>query len=116
VEGSLSAYADKDPSTGWYGYDYLVNGQITDGQNTMLQKYDPEEGEWLDQNSIEFAYSNNQLELILPRNQIGLEGEKLTFDFKWSDNPNGLEDPISMCTGGDTAPNRRFNYRYIWKK
>jgi hypothetical protein len=107
---------DQDPSTGWYGYDYLVNGQIADGPKSLLQKYDQLKDEWLDQNSIEFAYSNNQLELILPRNQIGLEGEKLTFDFKWSDNPNGLEDPISMCTGGDTAPNRRFNYRYIWIK
>ncbi len=107
--------ADQDPSTGWYGYDYLVNGQITDGQNTLLQKYDSENGQWEDQNLIKFAYTDNQLELSLPRNQLGLEGEELTFDFKWSDNPNGLDDPISFCTGGDTAPNRRFNYRCIWK-
>ncbi len=108
--------SDQDPSTGWYGYDYLVNKQIEDGQKTMLMKYDPEEGEWLDQNSLEFGYNHNQLELAIPRNQIGLEGEELAFDFKWSDNPNGLDNPISLCTGGDTAPNRRFNYRCIWKK
>ena len=108
--------ADQDPSTGWYGYDYLVNGEITDGQSTMLQKYDSKNDEWIDQSSIKFANSNNQLELTIPKTQIGLEGEELTFDFKWSDNPAGLNNPISLCTGGDTAPNRRFNYRCIWKR
>jgi hypothetical protein len=27
-----------------------------------------------------------------------------------------LKDPISLCLAGDSAPNRRFNYRCIWKK
>jgi len=38
------------------------------------------------------------------------------YDFKWSDNPVGMNDPISLCTGGDTTPNRRFNYRCNWRK
>jgi hypothetical protein len=37
-------------------------------------------------------------------------------DFKWSDNPEKLENPISFALNGDTAPNRRFNYRLKWKK
>jgi hypothetical protein len=35
----------------------------------------------------------------------------LTIDFKWSDNPEKLEDPISFALNENTAPNRRFNYR-----
>ena len=35
---------------------------------------------------------------------------------KFENNPQALEDPISLCLHGDTAPNRRFNYRFIWKK
>jgi hypothetical protein len=45
-----------------------------------------------------------------------MKGSKMSFDFKWADNPTTLDNVISLCTHGDTAPNRRFNFRYIWKK
>ena len=56
------------------------------------------------------------MELRVPRKLMGLTGDDVTFDFKWADNPQSLDTPISLCTDGDTAPNRRFNYRYIWQK
>ena len=52
----------------------------------------------------------------MPRKLLGLTGDGFTFDFKWSDNAYELEDPISLCLHGDTAPNRRFNYRCIWNR
>ena len=55
-----------------------------------------------------------ELALAIPRDALGLTGDAFTFDFKWADNPADLVDPISLCTAGDTAPNRRFNYRFIW--
>jgi hypothetical protein len=33
---------------------------------------------------------------------------------KGIDIPAEWDDPVSLCTDGDTAPNRRFNYRCIW--
>ena len=108
--------ADKDPSTGWYGYDYLVNNEIKDRQNTMLMRYDQHERKWINQETIKYHYEGNQLELSIPRNLIGLNESQLTFDFKWSDHTGELDDPISLCTTGDTAPNRRFNFRCVWRK
>ena len=108
--------ADKDPSTGWYGYDYLVKKEIKDKHNTMLMRYDQKESKWRNHGLIEYAYVGNQMELSIPRNLMGLEESELIFDFKWSDNAGELDDPISLCTSGDTAPNRRFNYRCIWQK
>jgi len=108
--------ADKDPSTGWYGYDYLVNKEIKDKQNTSLMRYDEKESKWIDQGTIEYAYVGNQMELSIPREMLVLMGNQIAFDFKWSDNSTGLEDPISLHLRGDTAPNRRFNFRCIWKK
>jgi hypothetical protein len=55
------------------------------------------------------------MELAVPLKSMGLNRKAFTFDFKWSDNPAELNDPLSFCTDGDTAPNRRFNYRCIWK-
>ena len=57
-----------------------------------------------------------RLELAVPRKLLGLKGDAFSFDFHWCDNPIDLKDPISLCTSGDSAPNRRFNYRCIWKK
>jgi hypothetical protein len=46
---------------------------------------------------------------------LGLKGDDVAFDFHWSDNPADLKDAISLCLNGDSAPNRRFNYRCVWK-
>jgi len=58
----------------------------------------------------------NRLELAVPKSLLGVSGKSITFDFKWADNTGELVDPISLCLHGDTAPNRRFNYRFVWNK
>ena len=104
--------ADNDSSTGWYGYDYIINKDILDSNTTTLMKYD--NGQWVKVCNLDYQVRDNKLEISVARKALNLEGRKFTFDFKWSDNPANLEDPISLCLNGDTAPNRRFNYRYIW--
>jgi len=94
--------ADQDTSTGWYGYDFLVK----DGALLTYQ-----EGIWQKETEVALAVSGNELELSIPSGILPKEG----FDFKWADNPGPLRDIIDLCTHGDTAPNRRFNYRFIWK-
>jgi len=111
--------ADKDPGTGWYGYDYLINKETIDSITTTLMRYShyTPDSPWIRcADDIEFAYAGNQLEIAVPRKLIGLKGDAFSFDFHWSDNPADLKDPISLCTHGDSAPNRRFNYRCIWGK
>jgi len=110
--------ADNNPATGWYGYDYLINKKVKDGQTTTLMRYDTAhpENPWVEVADLKYRCSGNKLEVSVPRKLLGLLGDQFTFDFKWSDNAGELKDPISLCTDGDTAPNRRFNYRCIWKK
>ena len=111
--------ADNDPGTGWHGYDYLVNKETIDSETTTLMRYShyTPDTPWIKKAELKFAYAGNQLEIAVPRKLIGLGGkDAFTFDFHWSDNPADLKSPISLCTHGDSAPNRRFNYRCIWKK
>ena len=108
--------ADGDNTTGWYGYDFLVNKQVNPDGTTTVMRYDAATGSWTEAARVAYAVNGNELELSIPRKLLGLTGSDVTFDFKWADNPQSLTDPISLCTGGDTAPNRRFNYRYIWHK
>jgi len=106
--------ADQNPDTGWYGYDYLVNQRVADDKTTTIQRYTPA-GTWTEVAQLDYRYAGKMLELAIPRELLKLTGETFAFDFKWCDNPADLQDPISLCTSGDSAPNRRFNYRCIWK-
>ena len=106
--------ADQDVTTGWYGYDYLINQRVLDEKTTTLMRYS--DGIWVESAQLRYRYAGNQLEIAVPRGVLGLTGASLGFDFHWCDNPQSLTDPISLCTDGDSAPNRRFNYRYLWRR
>lgn len=108
--------ADNNHSTGWHGYDYIINKEVKDKQATTLMQYNSQKGEWEYLADVGMRYADNHLELTIPRKLLKLAEDKFTLDFKWTDNPAELKDPISLCTDGDTAPNRRFNYRLIWNK
>ena len=109
---------DKNHDTGWYGYDCIVNKKVVDDETTTLMRYAPDsrESPWIEEAQLKYRYTGKALELAVPRKLIGLKGGAFTFDFHWCDNPADLKDPISLCINGDSAPNRRFNYRCIWTK
>jgi hypothetical protein len=106
--------ADNNSNTGWYGYDFIINKKIKNNNTTTLMRY--EDGAWKEIADLNYRYKENALEFSVPRQLLGLKGDAFTLDFHWSDNPDELKDPISLCTHGDSAPNRRFNYRYDWTK
>ena len=108
---------DKDAGTGWFGYDYLVNYSVKDRTRTMLMKYDADAGEWKEVAEVQYRCTGGEIEVGVPRKLIGMYAkDTIGFDFKWCDNPDGLDDIITICTTGDTAPNRRFNYRFLWER
>jgi len=110
--------ADQNSKTGWFGYDYVVNLKVIDASTTTLMRYAPEapEGPWVEAGHLRLHFEGQRLELAVPRESLGLKGAEFQIDFKWADNPTDLQDPISFCTSGDTAPNRRFNYRCLWRQ
>lgn len=101
--------ADKNVLTGWNGYDFIVKGYRA---KASLYKY---EGElWSYQEKIDFAVNDNKLELSIPLFALHILSDSFSFDFKWIDNPDNLENIDDLFNNGDTAPNRRFNYRYTF--
>ena len=110
--------ADQNHETGWYGYDFLINKNIPDDKTTTVLSYSPDtpDSPWTEKATANYGANDSQLELAIPREVLGLTGDAVSFDFHWCDNPADLETPISLCTDGDSAPNRRFNYRCLWKK
>jgi hypothetical protein len=104
--------ADRNLATGWEGFDYLVNDPVVSSTQTSLKKY--QDGAWESATNVPFRMSGKELEIRISRADLGLRaGADLTLDFHWADNIQKLGDIAEFGINGDSAPNRRFNYRYV---
>lgn len=101
---------DKDISTGWEGYDYVVNYEVKDSSTSTLKKWDGMT--WIDAGKVNFQYKENQLELAVDKKDLGIKNNA-DFYFKWADHPVELNNITSFFMNGDTAPDRRFKYHFI---
>ena len=102
---------DQKRTTGWEGYDFIVNRAV-DGGATWLER---NTGGWTWQKiaKVKLTVTGNELMFAIPRSALGLPvGDASTFDFKWWDNPQRPGDIMDVYVSGDTAPDGRFNYRY----
>lgn len=102
--------ADQNITTGWEGYDYLINHEIVENGTTTVKKYHPKKG-WKTVQELPFTMSDNELMLAVPRSLIGTD-QNLDFDFHWVDNPSKLGNIHNFFGAGDNAPSRRAKYRY----
>ena len=59
-----------------------------------------------------YRVEENRLMIAVPRAMIGQEAAEVSFDFHWADNIQKEDDLAEFFDSGDSAPNRRFNYRY----
>jgi len=107
--------ADKDHSTGWEGYDYVINmPDIISATQTSLKQNVGGGWNWQIVNAnVPMRYSGNQIELGILRSDIGMDAPlNVTFDFHWADNIIVEGDISEFAKSGDSAPDRRCNYRY----
>lgn len=106
--------ADQDPTTGWEGYDFIVNRTMVSENVAMLEKHG---GGWSWEaiGQAPFRVADRELHLAVPRAGLGLAGhsESVSLDFKWADNIQVPGDLMNFYVSGDVAPEGRFNYRYI---
>lgn len=101
---SMNLYinADRNPATGWEGYDLLVAGgkvsRFGDGAYTLT-----------DTGTAEFNVTGNVFLVKVPKSIIGDAAE---IEFKWTDNIKTNGDLMLFYTDGNAAPVGRFNYLY----
>jgi hypothetical protein len=101
---------DQDGSTGWLGYDYIVNHEVTSDGIATLKRW--ENGDWKPAGEATFSVNGAALEIALPRALVGKSEGSPTFDFHWADNIQSFKDVSELGLHGDSAPNRRWNYRF----
>lgn len=103
---------DCNKQTGWQGYDFIVNYRTPQGKKVFVQKSYQDKWIWKDAGTGTFKVEGNRLMLQIPREVLNLQGQKLHFEFKWSDNMQDEGNIMDFYVNGDAAPGGRFNYVY----
>ncbi len=105
--------ADQNHATGWEGYDYLANKFVNDDKTTTLKLAKTGWDFRTINRQVAYHVKGNKLELSIPRVDIGQTNpDHVAFDFHWADNIQKDGDIIEFAVSGDSAPERRFNYRF----
>src|SRR3989442_11385149 len=74
--------SDQDPTTGWHGYDYVVNSRVISPTVTTLRRVS--DGKLT---RIPYPVHGSETEIAIPRARIGQTGRpRIAFDFHWTDN------------------------------
>jgi len=106
---------DRDKSTGWNGYDFIVNRLSPKGNKVYVEKNVGNRWEWATAAEAKFAVKDNKLEIEIPRSVLNLAGKSLNIEFKWNDNMQENGNIMDFYVNGDTAPGGRFNFVYSEK-
>ena len=102
--------ADKNMTTGWEGYDYVINHSVNSSEKTFLKTWDGTK--WGNEQQLTLSIKGNEMELAISRTSIKLQDKLPDFYFKWADNPGELKDVTTFFLNGDAAPDRRFKYHF----
>ena len=107
---------DRDKSTGWNGYDFIVNRVSPLKNKAIVERNVGNRWEWEQVAETKFAVRDNVLELEILRSVLNLQAEMVDFEFKWNDNMQENGNIMDFYINGDTAPGGRFNFVYFEKQ
>ncbi len=103
---------DRDPDTGWEGYNIAINRRVRD-DSTSVVEHTANGWNWQPRGEARFTVQGDELMIAVPRDTLGLaDGEPLDIEFKWADNFVVEDDIDAFTVNGDSAPFGRFSYRY----
>ncbi len=105
---------DHDASTGWLGYDFVINRNSGgDGKGPLERHAGGGKYAWTSAGQVQYRVAGNEMELAVPREAMGIRSLPATLDFKWADNIQQTGEASDFMLNGDAAPNDRFNYRAV---
>lgn len=103
---------DQNAKTGHHGYDYRINHTRSVPDSASIEHRNGKT--WEPISTATLQVGAKELHLAIERSILRIAPDQpIRLDFKWTDNIPAEADPIDFLDQGDTAPNARFNYRYI---
>ena len=101
---------DRDKSTGWEGYDFIINRESPLDSATIEKSIDS--WNWTKVGSAFYEITDYVLEIKINRKLINAISDTINFEFKWSDNSITDGNIMDFYQNGDAAPGGRFNFVY----
>jgi hypothetical protein len=101
---------DRNHSTGWEGYNFVVNRVAPNGGKAIVEK-NTGGWNWEKVGEADFKVAGNKLEMRISRSLLQLP-ERINMEFKWSDNMQEEGNIMDFYLNGDVAPSGRFNFVY----
>ena len=105
--------SDYNASTGFYGFDYIVNYEPKSKTLTTLAKCKAS-GTGFDFESVEdveYRYEGNKMMIKVPLSSLGINDfHQIKFAFKWVDSHTKVTTMEQMYSEGDCAPIGRLDY------
>lgn len=116
IDNWMSLYIDidKNKTTGWEGYDFVINRTKQKKGKIILEKHKANY-DWNKVCVIDCVVRANKMELAIPKKHLtnkDIDG----FEFKWIDDIDIKGDIMKFYLDGDVAPSGRFNYFYYCQK
>ena len=105
--------ADSSASTGWYGYDYIVNYAPSSSTKTSIAHCTTKGSYSFSVTNSDISYSvyGNMIMIRVPLSALGISDyNKINISFKWADSTSKITTMEQMYTDGDTMPHGRLNY------
>ena len=109
---NLYVDADNDLSTGWEGFDYMINRSRTD-KTVSVEKFVDSKWVFETVGEAEYVLGESSMTVKVAKTMLGCRnGEAVSLHFKWADNADVQGDVMRFMDLGDTAPNDRFVFAY----
>jgi hypothetical protein len=102
--------SDQSAKTGWLGYDFVVNLGVLSATETTVKAW--RAAKWRTVGTARYRVNGNGMEVAVARALVGQTRAAPAFDFHWADNIRGFTGASELGVDGDSAPDRRWNYRY----
>ena len=109
---NLYLNVDGDITTGWEGYDFVLN-RDRDSFAVTVERFKDNTFETEVVGGAYYYLEGAYMALRLSKEVIGVEGKISEMIFKWADNSVNNGDPMAFMDLGDAAPDNRFGFRYI---
>ena len=93
---------EQNKSTGWQGYDFMVNRLSPKGNKVIVGKNVAGHWQWEPVAETKFAV-NNKLELEIRSDILSLGGKDIDIEFKWNDNMQKNGNIMDFYVNGDTT-------------
>lgn len=109
---NLYLNTDGDITTGWEGYDFVLN-RDRDSFVVTVEKFKDNTFETEVVGGAYYYLEGAYMAIRLSKEIIDAEGKLSGMIFKWADNSVDNGDPMAFMDLGDAAPDNRFGFLYL---